>query len=93
MDELIVFGVLAVALVLFVWGKWRYDVVALVALLVLAVVGIVPAAEAYRGFGHPAVVTVAAVLILSRALQNSGVVDVIANCYARIPSIPGCCGY
>ncbi len=88
MDELVVFVVLAVALVLFVWGKWRYDVVALVALLVLAVVGIVPAAEAYRGFGHPAVVTVAAVLILSRALQNSGVVDVIANCYARIPSIP-----
>ena len=62
--------------------------VALVALLVLAIAGIVPAAEAYRGFGHPAVVTVAAVLILSRALQNSGVVDVIANCYARIPSIP-----
>ena len=88
MDELIVFGVLAVALVLFVWGKWRYDVVALAALLVLAIAGIVPAAEAYRGFGHPAVVTVAAVLILSRALQNSGVVDVIANCYARIPSIP-----
>ena len=88
MDELIIFGVLAVALVLFVLGKWRYDVVALLALLVLALVGIVPASEAYRGFGHPAVVTVAAVFVLSRALQNSGVVDVIANCYARIPSIP-----
>lgn len=88
MDELIVFVVLGVALLLFVWGKWRYDVVALVALLVLAIVGIVPGSDAYRGFGHPAVVTVAAVLILSRALQNSGVVDVIANCYAQIPSIP-----
>lgn len=88
MDELIVFAVLAVALALFVWGKWRYDVVALLALLVLAVAGIVPASDAYLGFGHPAVVTVAAVLILSKALQDSGVVDVVAKCYARIPSIP-----
>ena len=88
MDESIVFAVLAAALALFVWGKWRYDVVALLALLVLAVAGIVPASEAYLGFGHPAVVTVAAVLILSKALQDSGVVDVVAKCYARIPSIP-----
>ena len=87
-NEAIVFVVLVVALVLFVWGKWRYDVVALLALLFLSILGIVPASEAYKGFGHPAVVTVAAVLILSRALQNSGVVDVIANCYARIPSFP-----
>ena len=85
-DEIVVFVVLGTALGLFVWGKLRYDVVAVLALLVLAIVGIVPASEAYRGFGHPAVVTVAAVLILSRALQNSGVVDVIANCYARIPT-------
>lgn len=88
MDEIIVFGVLIAAYILFVVNRWRYDVVALLALLVLAITGIVPASEAYRGFGHPAVVTVAAVLILSRALQNSGVVDVIANCYARVPSIP-----
>ena len=88
MDELIVFGVLAVALVLFVGGRWRYDLVAILALVLLAIAGIVPAAEVYRGFGHPAVITVAAVLILSRALQSSGVVDVIANCYARIPNIP-----
>ena len=79
MDEIIVFAVL------FVMGTWRYDIVALFALLVLAIVGIVPAAEAFKGFGHPAVVTVAAVLVLSRALQNSRVVDVIAACYSRVP--------
>ena len=66
-------------------GKWRYDVVAVMALLVLAIVGIVPPAEAYKEFGHPAVVTVAAVLILSRTLYDSGVVDVIASWYSRIP--------
>ncbi len=85
MNEAIVFAVLALSLVLFVVGKWRYDIVAVLALLVLAVAGIVPAAEAYQGFGHPAVITVAAVLVLSRALYNSGVVDVIAGWYARIP--------
>ena len=88
MDELTVFGVLAVALVLFVVGRWRYDLVAMLALLVLVFTGIVPVSEAFEGFGHPAVITVAAVLILSKALQNSGVIDVISNCYARIPSTP-----
>ena len=85
--ELTVFAVLAASLVMFVFGKWRYDVVAIAALLVLAVVGIVPAAEAYKGFGHPAVITVAAVLVLSRALYNSGVVDVLASWYSRIPDL------
>ena len=86
MDEAIVFAVLAFALIMFVWGKWRYDVVALASLLILAVLGIVPPSQAFLGFGHPAVVTVAAVLILSRALYKSGVVDVIASWYLRIPS-------
>ncbi len=85
MSEAIVFAVLGLSLALFVIGKWRYDIVAILALLVLAIAGIVPAADAYKGFGHPAVITVAAVLVLSRALYNSGVVDVIAGWYSRIP--------
>ena len=85
MDEALVFAVLVFALVMFVWGKWRYDVVALASLLILAVLDIVPPSQAFLGFGHPAVVTVAAVLILSRALYKSGVVDVIAAWSLRIP--------
>ncbi len=84
-DEAIVFGVLLLSLVLFVTGKWRYDLVALLALLTLTVVGIVPASAAFQGFGHPAVITVAAVLVLSRALYSSGVVDILANWSSRIP--------
>ena len=87
MDEAIVFGVLILSLVLFVVGRWRYDIVAVLALLILTIAGIVPAADAFKGFGHPAVVTVAAVLILSRALYDSGVVDVIADWYARVPEL------
>lgn len=77
--QLIVFGTLAITLALFIWGRWRYDIVALIALLIVTVTGIVPGRDAFAGFGHPAVVTVAAVLILSRGLINSGVIDVITN--------------
>jgi di/tricarboxylate transporter len=52
-DVWIVFGVLAAALVMFVGGWWRYDVVALLALMVLAVLGIVPAGEAFAGSAMP----------------------------------------
>ncbi len=79
MDQLIVFITLGVALLFFIWGKIRFDIVALLALLFLVVMGIVPAADAFSGFGHPAVITVAAVLIVSRALQDSGLVDVISK--------------
>ncbi len=84
MDEAIVFGVLLVALVMFVAGRIRYDIVALGALLILTVLQIVPASDAYRGFGHPAVVTVGAVLVLSKVLENSGVIDVMERWYSRI---------
>ena len=70
MDEAIVYGVLVLTLSLLISGRLRYDLVALGALLVLTVAGVVPASEAYMGFAHPAAVTVVAVLILSRALQN-----------------------
>jgi di/tricarboxylate transporter len=84
----VVFGTLAAALILFASGRWRYDVVALVALVVVALAGIVPAGEVFAGFGHPAVVTVAAVLVVSRGLQNSGVVDLIAARLGRVGSRP-----
>jgi di/tricarboxylate transporter len=87
-EQSIVFGALLLALLLFVWGKWRYDLVALLALLAVAVTGVVPASEAFLGFGHPAVVTVAAVLVVSRALLNSGVVDVITSWMARVGERP-----
>lgn len=80
----IVFGVLALALALFMLGRWRYDIVALLALLVVTVSGIVPAERAFAGFGHPAVVTVAAILVVSQGLQNAGVVDVIARAVGRL---------
>lgn len=75
----LVFIVLGLTLVAFVWGRFRYDLVALSALLGSVMLGLVPAEEAFTGFGNPAVITVAAVLVLSRGFERSGVVDIIAK--------------
>ncbi|MBI3997534.1 MAG: SLC13 family permease [Armatimonadetes bacterium] len=83
-EQAIVFGVLAMSLVLFITGRWRYDIVALLALLVVTVTGLVPPGEAFDGFGHPAVITVAAVLVVSRGLFTSGAVHVVADWMSRI---------
>jgi di/tricarboxylate transporter len=64
---------------LFVWGRWRHDMVALSALLASVLAGLVPREGAFLGFGHPAVVTVACVLILSRGLQTSGAIDSLTH--------------
>lgn len=87
-QQTIVFATLVAALVLFAWGRWRYDVVAMLSLMVLSIAGIVPAAEAFSGFGHPAVITVAAVLVLGRGLQNSGAIDILARGLSRVGDNP-----
>jgi len=78
-DQGIVFVTLIIALVLFVYGRWRYDIVALLSLFIVTLTGIVGWDEAFLGFANPAVVTVAAVLVISRGLQNAGVVDQIVH--------------
>lgn len=79
MEQGLVFLTLAIALVLFVWGKFRYDIVALLALFTLVIFKVIPVENAFSGFAHPAVVTIAAVLIISKALDHSGLVDIIAR--------------
>jgi di/tricarboxylate transporter len=86
--QITVFGVLVATLALFLWNRLRYDLVAVLALLVLAVAGIVPAGEVFSGFGHPAVITVAAVLVISRGLLNAGVVDALARRLTRVGNRP-----
>ncbi len=83
-DQWTLFGILCATLVLFVWNRWRYDVVALLALLAVALAGIVPPQRVFSGLGHPAVVTVAAVLVLSRGLLNGGVVDALSRRLTRV---------
>ena len=79
LDQTTILVILALTLGLFLWGRWRHDVVALAALLGCVLAGLVSADAAFAGFGHPAVITVACVLVLSRGLQTSGAVDLLAR--------------
>ncbi|MBW2462649.1 MAG: anion permease, partial [Deltaproteobacteria bacterium] len=78
-DQILLFVILGVVMAMLVWGRFRYDVVAFVALLVAVVVGVVPSDRAFEGFGHPATIVIAMVLVVSRGLSNAGVVDILAK--------------
>lgn len=78
-EQLLILAILAITVTMFLWGRWRHDMVGAAALLACVLAGLVPPLEAFAGFGHPAVVTVACVLVLSRGLQISGVVDALTH--------------
>jgi di/tricarboxylate transporter len=75
----ILFVILVLVFVMLIWGRWRYDLVAFIALLAALLTGVVPVSQAFSGFGHPATVIIALVLIVSRGLSNSGVIELLAR--------------
>jgi len=77
--------VLLTCLILFITGWIRYDLVAMVGLLVLVLGGVIPAEDAFAGFSNPAVITVVAVLVISKGLENAGIADVAG----RVASLAG----
>jgi di/tricarboxylate transporter len=81
-----ILAVLGGTLAMFVWDRWRYDVVAITSLMVCVVLGLIDPDAAFAGFSNPAVITVAAVLVISRALARSGAVDVLAGKLIRASS-------
>ena len=74
-DQTLILAILLITIGFFLWGRWRHDMVAVGALLACVFTGLVAPAQAFQGLGHPAVVTVACVLVLSSALQSSGAVN------------------
>ena len=77
------FILLGLLFVVLVWGRIRYDLAAFAALTLAVLSGLVDEEAAFAGFGHPATVIVAMVLIVSRGLANSGAVDLIARSVIR----------
>jgi di/tricarboxylate transporter len=75
LDQALILIILVATIAMFLLGRWRHDMIALGALLACVLAGLVPSTGAFTGFGHPAVITVACVLVLSHALQESGAVD------------------
>lgn len=74
LDQVLVFSILGVALALFVWDRFRYDLVALMALLAAIACGVVPAADAFKGFSDQVVVIVASALVISAGIAKSGLI-------------------
>jgi len=73
------FAVLAGMMALFIWGKVRYDMVAILALLVSMAVGIVSPDEAFTGFSDDIVIIVGSALVISAAIERSGVIEAALN--------------
>ncbi|MFO7743743.1 MAG: SLC13 family permease [Anaerolineae bacterium] len=84
LEQGIVYAVILMILILPMLRRFRYDLIALFGVLLLVIVGIISADDAFGGYGHAAVVTVAAVLVCSRGLQNSGVVDLLASWFCNV---------
>lgn len=78
-DQIILFALFAAVFGALLWGRWRYDLVAFSALLSGVVLGVVPTDQAFAGFGHPATLIVALVLVVSAGLVRSGAVHLITR--------------
>jgi len=78
-DQVMLFTLFAVIFALFIWGRVRFDLVAFAALLTGVILGLVPAEDAFSGFGHHATVIVALVLLVSGGLVDSGAIQLITR--------------
>ena len=83
-DQSMISFLMIVLVGLFIWGKLRYDAVALIMLSLFVMLGFIPSREAFSGLGHPAVVTVALVLLISKGLEKSGFISFIGVKIQRI---------
>jgi di/tricarboxylate transporter len=78
-DQIILFTLFGVFFTLLLWGRWRYDLIAFAALMVGVVLGVVETKDAFTGFGHPATIVVALVLVVSAGLVRSGAIYLITR--------------
>ena len=81
--QILAFAILGLMLALFVWDRWRYDIVALIALMASVACGILPADRAFSGFGNPLLPLIAAVLVVSAAIGKSGIVETLIRPLAQ----------
>jgi di/tricarboxylate transporter len=81
LQQSLAFAIIAGMMVLFVWGRLRYDMVALLTLLVAVAAGIVPHDKAFSGFSDDIVVIVASALVVSGAVARSGVIERVLRRY------------
>ena len=76
-QQALAFGLVLVTIGFFVWGRFRYDLISLVALLASVLLGLTPAKKAFDGFANDVVVIIACALVVSAGFARSGVVEAI----------------
>ncbi|MBV0891487.1 SLC13 family permease [Paracoccus sp. Z118] len=87
--QVTIFAIFAVVMVLMIWGRWRYDLVAFAGLIAGVLAGLIPAEETFTGFSNPATFIVALILIVTAGLQRAGVVAMLTRRLAnRDRSVP-----
>ena len=74
-QQMAAFGIVIAMLALFMWDRWRYDMVAMIVLLSALALGVVQPANAFHGFSNPVIVIIASVLVVSKAISSSGLLD------------------
>ena len=77
--QILTIVILVVMVALFLWEKWRFDIVALMALLASVAAGIVPADKAFSGFANPVLPLIGAALIVSAAIGQSGAIEILVR--------------
>ncbi|RVT42072.1 SLC13 family permease [Sphingobium algorifonticola] len=77
LPQILAFAILAAMMGLFLWGRLRYDLVAILALLASVVAGTVPVKDAFSGFSDDIVIIVASALVVSAAVERSGIVELL----------------
>lgn len=78
-DQIILFSLFGIVFAMLLWGRFRYDMVAFTALMCATILGVVPKEAVFSGFGHPATIIVALVLVVSAGLVRSGAVFLITR--------------
>ncbi|MDQ0466539.1 di/tricarboxylate transporter [Caulobacter ginsengisoli] len=85
--QILSFGLILGTVAVFAWGRFRYDLVALGALVVGLALGIVPAKKAFDGLSDDITVIIASALIVSAAVARSGAVEVaLRPLLGRLPN-------
>src|SRR5687767_8406357 len=83
------FGIVGGLMILFVWGRIRYDLAALLGLIAAIAAGIVPVAKAFSGFSDQVVIIVASALIVSAGVGKSGVISRLIRRAESVATTPG----
>jgi di/tricarboxylate transporter len=79
LDQALAFAIILGTIGLLIWDRVRYDLVALLALLASIACGVVPPAEAFRGFSNDIIIIVGCALVVSAAIGRSGLVETLMN--------------